>query len=149
MQGSNIFCDYQSGKDFNRPEYQRLITKLAQGDLLIIKSIDRLGRNYDEILVEWQRITKEIYEIQAINPEPEQTVDFYYYVCFNDIIKLADGTCTVDLNSYSVPSSGWGISERFEVDEYYYNGYENLDSLFNNCVVKKIENYQYTTTFKK
>lgn len=56
----NIFCDYQSGKDFNRPEYQKMISRLKQGDLLIIKSIDRLGRNYDEILIEWQRITKEI-----------------------------------------------------------------------------------------
>lgn len=56
----NIFCDYQSGKDFNRPEYQKLIRTLRKGDLLIIKSIDRLGRNYDEILTEWQRITKDI-----------------------------------------------------------------------------------------
>ena len=56
----NVFCDYQSGKDFNRPEYQKMISMLKQGDLLIIKSIDRLGRNYDEILIEWQRITKEI-----------------------------------------------------------------------------------------
>ena len=56
----NIFCDFQSGKDFNRPEYQKLIKKLKEGDLLIIKSIDRLGRDYDEILIEWQRITKDI-----------------------------------------------------------------------------------------
>ena len=56
----NIFCDYQSGKDFNRPEYQRLIKKLKEGDLLVVKSIDRFGRNYDEILIEWKRITKEI-----------------------------------------------------------------------------------------
>ena len=56
----NIFCDYQSGKDFNRPAYKRLLRKLREGDLLIIKSIDRLGRNYSDILVQWQHITKEI-----------------------------------------------------------------------------------------
>ena len=56
----NIFCDRQSGKDFNRPEYKKLIRKLKKGDLLIIKSIDRLGRNYSEILTQWQHITKVI-----------------------------------------------------------------------------------------
>lgn len=56
----NIYCDYQSGKDFERPAYQKLIKKLKEGDLLIIKSIDRLGRNYNDILVQWQYITKEI-----------------------------------------------------------------------------------------
>lgn len=55
----NIFCDYQSGKDFNRPEYKRLMSTLKEGDLLIVKSIDRLGRNYDEILEEWKSITKD------------------------------------------------------------------------------------------
>lgn len=56
----NIYCDYQSGKDFERPAYQKLIKQLKMGDLLIIKSIDRLGRNYNDILVQWQYITKEI-----------------------------------------------------------------------------------------
>lgn len=56
----NIYCDYQSGKDFERPAYQKLIKKLKPGDLLIVKSIDRLGRNYNDILSEWQHITKEI-----------------------------------------------------------------------------------------
>lgn len=56
----NIYCDYQSGKDFERPAYQKLIKQLRIGDLLIIKSIDRLGRNYNDILVQWQYITKEI-----------------------------------------------------------------------------------------
>ncbi len=56
----NIFCDYQSGKDFDRPAYRSLLRKLREGDLVIIKSIDRLGRNYSDILVQWQHITKEI-----------------------------------------------------------------------------------------
>ena len=56
----NIYCDYQSGKDFERPEYRKLTRKLREGDLLIVKSIDRLGRNYNDILIEWQYITKKI-----------------------------------------------------------------------------------------
>lgn len=55
----NIFTDKQSGKDFERPAYKRLMKKLKHGDLLIIKSIDRLGRNYDEILEQWRIITKQ------------------------------------------------------------------------------------------
>lgn len=55
-----IFIDKQSGKDFNRSQYQVLINALRKGDTLIIKSIDRLGRNYTEVQNEWKRITKEI-----------------------------------------------------------------------------------------
>lgn len=55
----NIILDRQSGKDFNRPGYKRLLKKLKSGDTLIIKSIDRLGRNYDEILEQWRALTKE------------------------------------------------------------------------------------------
>lgn len=55
-----IYADKQSGKDFERTSYQKMIRKLKKGDLLIIKSIDRLGRNYDMIIEEWQRITKDI-----------------------------------------------------------------------------------------
>lgn len=56
----NVYCDYQSGKDFRRPAYKKLLKRLKRGDLLVIKSIDRLGRNYNEILNQWQHITKKI-----------------------------------------------------------------------------------------
>ncbi len=55
----NMFIEKQSGKDFNRPKYKRLIRRLKTGDTLVIKSIDRLGRNYDEIIEQWRVITKE------------------------------------------------------------------------------------------
>ena len=55
----NLFVDKQSGKDFDRPQYAELVGKLCAGDLLYIQSIDRLGRNYDEILNQWRIITKE------------------------------------------------------------------------------------------
>lgn len=54
-----IYLDKQSGKDFDRPQYRKLMRKLKNGDTLVIKSIDRLGRNYDEILVQWRMITKQ------------------------------------------------------------------------------------------
>ena len=55
----NIFMDKQSGKDFNRPKYKKLVKKLKPDDLLCIKSIDRLGRNYEEIQNQWRILTKE------------------------------------------------------------------------------------------
>ena len=57
---TKIYMDKQSGKDFNRPQYKRLIRKLKAGDTLVVKSIDRLGRNYDEILEQWRKITKKM-----------------------------------------------------------------------------------------
>ena len=56
---THIFLDKQSGKDFNRPAYRRLLNILQEGDTLVIKSIDRLGRNYEDILDQWRIITKE------------------------------------------------------------------------------------------
>lgn len=55
---SNMVTDKQSGKDFARPGYRRLLRKLKPGDTLVLKSIDRLGRNYDEILEQWRLLTK-------------------------------------------------------------------------------------------
>lgn len=55
----NIYIDKQSGKDFNRPQYKKLIATIKNGDLLYILSIDRLGRNYEEIQTQWRILTKE------------------------------------------------------------------------------------------
>lgn len=55
----NFYIDKQSGKDFDRPKYKKLVRKLKKDDLLYIKSIDRLGRNYEEILEQWRFLTKE------------------------------------------------------------------------------------------
>lgn len=57
VHSQNIYADKKSGKDFERKEYKRLFKKLKKGDLLVIKSIDRLGRNYDSIISEWSKIT--------------------------------------------------------------------------------------------
>ena len=55
----NIFMDKQSGKNFNRPQYKKMVRKMKKDDLLYVKSIDRLGRNYEEILEQWRILTKE------------------------------------------------------------------------------------------
>ena len=59
LTGEMIFLDKQSGKDFNRPQYMKLLRKINRGDLLYVKSIDRLGRNYEEIQQQWRLLTKE------------------------------------------------------------------------------------------
>lgn len=56
----NIYTDKQSGKDFERPQYKKLVKKLQAGDLLYILSIDRLGRNYEDVQKQWRILTKEI-----------------------------------------------------------------------------------------
>lgn len=55
---SHIYIDKQSGKDFNRPKYKKLLNKLKKGDILYIQSIDRLGRNYEDIQTQWRYLTK-------------------------------------------------------------------------------------------
>ncbi len=57
----DLFTDKQSGKDFERPAYRCMLRKLKEGDLVVVKSIDRLGRNYEEILDQWRIITKKIH----------------------------------------------------------------------------------------
>jgi len=59
VEESMVLCDKASGKDFDRPEYKRLMEAIGEDDVVVIKSIDRLGRNYEEILEEWRIITKE------------------------------------------------------------------------------------------
>ena len=56
----HVFADKKSGKDFERTEYKRLLSVLREGDLLVVLSLDRLGRNYEQILSEWERITKQL-----------------------------------------------------------------------------------------
>ena len=59
VSNSNLYIDKQSGKDFKRPKYQELMEKLKKGDILVLSSIDRLGRNYSEIQEQWKVLTKE------------------------------------------------------------------------------------------
>ena len=87
-----IYLDKQSGKDFNRPEYQRMISELEEGDTLVIHSIDRLGRNYDEILEQWRIITKEIRANVIVQDMPllntEQTKDLTGTLIADIVLQL-------------------------------------------------------------
>ncbi len=60
VEDKHIFIDKQSGKNFDRPQYKKMFKKMRHGDLLYVLSIDRLGRNYDEIQHQWRILTKEI-----------------------------------------------------------------------------------------
>jgi len=74
---SNIFVEKQSGKDFNRKQYRRLMKKLRPGDLLYLHSIDRLGRNYEEILEQWRVLTKEKHvDVIVLDMPPLDTTQY-------------------------------------------------------------------------
>ena len=78
FQKKKIYLDKVSGQDFSRPQYVKLLKKLKKGDVIIIKSIDRLGRNYGEILEQWRKITKEIgADIQVIDMPLLNTNSFH------------------------------------------------------------------------
>lgn len=83
-----IYMDKQSGKDFNRPEYKKMISELHQEDVLVLHSIDRLGRNYEEILEQWRVITKEIKADVIVQDMP---------LLNTTISKDLDGTFIADL----------------------------------------------------
>ena len=136
-QGEDAFRAYVAN-EWDKPE--NLISVTFAGDYFLTAKTGQNASTNNMLYL--------VYKIQATNTEPEQTVDFYYYVVFDDIIKLSDGTCSVDLSGYRLPSSGWDGSETFKVGDYLYKGYEKIDSLFNNCVVTKIDKYEYTSTLK-
>lgn len=104
---NNLFLDKQSGKDFNRPAYQRLIKKLKPGDLLIIKSIDRLGRNYEEILEQWRYITKEIHADIRVLDMPLLDTSIY-----RDLTGTLIADIVLQLLSYVAQSERENIHQR-------------------------------------
>ena len=67
---ARIFVDHKSGRDFDRPAWQRLVAKVRRGDLIVVTSLDRLGRNYEEVGEVWRRLTKERgVDIRVLNVE--------------------------------------------------------------------------------
>lgn len=89
-----------------------------------------------------------VYKIDVKNSEG--SFSYYTYCQFRNMIILEDGTCSLDLSDYQMPKgSGWGgmvTGEAFNKGKYFYLGYEDLDSMFNNCVVRYLANYEYSTT---
>lgn len=84
-----IFCDKQSGKDFERPEYQTMKRFLQEGDLVYIDALDRLGRNYDEVIKEWKEITREL-KADIVILENETLFDSRKYREMGDMGKLME-----------------------------------------------------------
>lgn len=98
--------------------------------------------------VQWYSNYNMLYLVYKIDVDNSEGSFFYYTYCkFNDLIILEDGTCSVDMSNYSMPEGsvffGSVNGEAFKKGNYYYTGYEKIDSLFNNCVTKNIEYYEY------
>lgn len=104
----NIFIDKRSGKDFNRPAWKRLMRKLKRGDLLVILSLDRLGRNYGEILEVWRKITKQKKaNIKVLDMEILDTTNKS-----NDLVGTLITDIVLSLLSYVAEAERRNIRER-------------------------------------
>lgn len=103
----NVFLDKSSGKDFNRDNYRRMIKRLKKGDILIIKSIDRLGRNYEEIIEQWRHITKEIgADIKVIDLPVLDTTQY------KDLLGTFIADLTLNLLSFVAENERTTIKQR-------------------------------------
>lgn len=134
-QGEDVFRAYVAN-NWNKPENLHSVSLVGNYFLTVKPDMTAYPNNYLYF----------VYKISATNPEPEETVEFYYYIYYSDITALEDGSCSVDLSSYAAPSSGWFASETFRVGTYTYVGYDSLEALYNSCVVSKIDLYEYTST---
>lgn len=79
----------------------------------------------------------------------EEKFSFYYYVCFNDVTLLPDGTCSVDLSNYTQPDGGWYSDETFTEGGLTYRGYKKLETLKSKCITTKIDEYNYETNIEE
>lgn len=99
------------------------------------------GRDYNAVYV--------LYKIEDVGMEnPDEKLYFYTYGKFSDLVLLKDGTCSVDLSRYEMPSDSAFSKRIFSGDifwrgDYYYVGFEDVDTMFNKCVTQNIESYEY------
>lgn len=90
-----------------------------------------------------------IYKITAANPNPEETIEYYYYINYEDIEIQPDGTCSVDIEAYTAPDTGWFAMETFKVGDYTYIGYESLEALKQSKVTERVNDYEYTSSVQE
>lgn len=118
---------------WNNPEYLQNISYAGNYFLTKKEGVNGSINNYLYL----------VYNATAYHANPEQTLNFYFSICYKDIVVLPDGTVSVDLNEYEAQN------DRFTVGYLTYIGYENLDTMFNKYIVSKINTYTYTTTISK
>ncbi len=128
-QGEDAFRAYVARR-WDRPDYLVDVSYAGNYFLTAKPNMDAISNN--SIFI--------VYNITAKNPEPEETINFYYYISYDDIMVSEDGTCVIDMGSYKTPVDG------FNLGIYRYNGCENLDSLFNECVGERMDQYEYTSS---
>lgn len=167
----NIFVDKQSGKDFNRKNYKRLIKKLRKDDLLIIKSIDRLGRNYREIGEQWKYITKDknvnIYVIDMPMLDTRKSPDNLWGVFVTDLVlqllsfiaenerinikqRQAEGIKIAKRNGVKFGRPSFSVSENFIKCLRKYKSKEmNIDDILSIFKISKSTFYKYAKTINQ
>lgn len=130
-QGENSFRSHVE-KDWYKPE--NLVSVNYIGHYFMNMKPDALCAYKNQLYL--------LYKISAINPEPETEVNYYYYVHYINVYTSPDGTCTYD--KYQIPLTGWFASETFSVDNWYYVGFQDLDTFFEDKIKFDIRYYEYT-----
>lgn len=121
---NNIYIDRISGKDFNRPAYKKLIRNLKKGDLIFIKSIDRLGRNYAEILDQWRMLTKGEFTKTGKNT-----------------VRYETASSKIDSKNIKIPATIKHNKKVYKVTSvaaYAFTGYDKLETVIIGKNIKKI-----------
>ena len=166
----NIFIDKQSGKDFNRINYQRLMKKLKKDDQLIIKSIDRLGRNYEMIIEEWSYITKSIGSDILVLDMPlldtrkqvnglvgkfiaDIVLQVLSFVAENERINIktrqAEGIKLAKARGVHLGRPKYKLPDNFEaIKNDYFNNKISIDDALLLTGMKKSTFYKYSKTYK-
>jgi hypothetical protein len=129
VQGDSIFKAHVAS-NWAKPENLGSVSYIGNYFLTLKPGMDSWYDNYLYL----------VYKVQATNVDPVQTVDYYYYVVFKDLKLLADGTYDIDINNYSTPNTN------FYVGNYYYYGYQDLNSFISDNITANIDKYEYTTS---
>lgn len=142
-QGDDAYRAY-AAKRWNNPESLENISYVGNYLLTKKEGVSDLGYGlYMEVSGIPSNYLYLVYNATVHHADPEQTLNFYFSICYKDIVVQPDGTLSVDLNAFEAQNNS------FEVGGYTYIGYENLDTMFKEYVEPKINRYTYTTTISK
>lgn len=144
--GEEVFRTYVAN-NWNKPENLISVTYIGNY-FLSTKPVD-MGASLRSKTFWTENYLYLIYKITATNPDPEETIEYYYYINYEDIEIQPDGTCSVDINAYKAPDTGWFAMEIFNVGAYTYVGYESLETLKQNKVTERVNDYEYTSSVQE